>query len=62
MEIDKLKALKKFKEMQKKEEKWEPVSNIEEEKPKEDDIYKDLPKVKKWHEDYVRMWLGKKEK
>lgn len=62
-EFDKLKALKKFKEMQK----WHPVSNIPEEKcvekkdiPEEkcDDIYKDLPKVKKWHDDYVKLWLG----
>ena len=32
--------------------KWHPVSNI----PVEE-IYKDLPKVKQYHESYVKMWL-----
>ena len=32
--------------------KWSPVSNIP-----VDEIYKDLPEVKRWHESYVKMWL-----
>ena len=32
--------------------KWHPVSNIP-----VDEIYKDLPKVKQYHESYVKMWL-----
>ena len=28
---------------------WSPVSNIEE-------IYKDLPEVKRWHDEYCKMW------
>lgn len=32
--------------------KWRPVSNI----PVEE-IYKDLPEVKQFHENYVRTWL-----
>lgn len=31
---------------------WQPVSNI----PVEE-IYKDLPKVKEWHENYEKLWL-----
>ena len=31
--------------------KWRPVSNI----PVEE-IYKDLPKVKEFHENYVKLW------
>jgi hypothetical protein len=31
---------------------WSPVSNI----PVEE-IYKDLPEVKQYHESYVKMWL-----
>jgi len=34
--------------------KWRPVSNIP-----VDEIYKDLPKVKEWHENYERFWLNK---
>jgi len=34
--------------------KWHPVSNIP-----VDEIYKDLPKVKEWHENYERFWLNK---
>ena len=33
---------------------WQPVSNIP-----VDEIYKDLPKVKEWHENYERFWLNK---
>ena len=29
--------------------KWKPVSNI-------DEIYKDLPEAKEFHENYVKMW------
>lgn len=32
--------------------KWHPVSNIP-----VDEIYKDLPEVKQYHESYVKMWL-----
>lgn len=32
--------------------KWRPVSNI----PVEE-IYKDLPEAKRFHESYVKMWL-----
>lgn len=32
--------------------KWSPVSNIP-----VDEIYKDLPEVKQYHESYVKMWL-----
>ena len=31
---------------------WKPVSNIP-----VDEIYKDLPEVKQYHESYVKMWL-----
>lgn len=34
---------------------WEPVSNI----PVED-IYKDLPEVKQYHNNYVKLWLNTK--
>ena len=34
--------------------KWRPVSNI----PVEE-IYKDLPEVKRYHDDYARNWLNK---
>lgn len=34
--------------------KWRPVSNIQVE-----EIYKDLPEVKRYHDDYVRNWLNK---
>ena len=36
--------------------KWSPVSNIP-----VDDIYKDLPRVKNFHNEYVRMWLKERE-
>lgn len=36
---------------------WSPVSNI----PVEE-IYKDLPKVKRWHDSYEMMWLNKKQR
>lgn len=32
--------------------KWSPVSNIP-----IDEIYKDLPKVKEWHNNYEKLWL-----
>lgn len=32
--------------------KWQPVSNI----PTEE-IYKDLPEVKEFHDNYVKIWL-----
>ena len=32
--------------------KWHPVSNIP-----IDEIYKDLPKVKEWHNNYCKFWL-----
>lgn len=35
--------------------KWSPVSNIP-----VDDIYKDLPKVKEFHDSYCKMWLKDK--
>lgn len=35
--------------------KWHPVSNI----PVEE-IYKDLPEVKDFHDSYVRVWLNEK--
>ena len=34
--------------------KWRPVSNIP-----VDEIYKDLPEVKRYHDDYARNWLNK---
>lgn len=37
--------------------KWQPVSNI----PTEE-IYKDLPKVKEFHDNYVKIWLTSKER
>lgn len=37
--------------------KWQPVSNI----PTEE-IYKDLPKVKEYHDNYVKFWLTKRGK
>lgn len=57
-EFDKLKALQKFKELQKetpKEIHWQPVSNIP-----IDEIYKNLPKAKLFHEEYVKIWLKDK--
>ena len=35
---------------------WQPVSNIP-----VDEIYKDLPEVKQYHENYVRFWLTNKK-
>lgn len=35
--------------------KWHPVSNIP-----VDEIYKDLPEVKRYHDNYVKMWLKDK--
>ena len=32
---------------------WHPVSNI----PVEE-IYKDLPEVKRYHDDYAKLWLN----
>ena len=37
--------------------KWHPVSNIP-----VDEIYKDLPEVKRFHESYCRFWLNKKSR
>lgn len=37
--------------------KWQPVSNI----PTEE-IYKDLPKVKEYHDNFVKLWLTKRGK
>lgn len=37
--------------------KWRPVSNI----PVEE-IYKDLPKAKEFHENYVKFWLKEKSR
>ena len=34
--------------------KWRPVSNIP-----VDEIYKDLPEVKEFHDSYVKVWLKK---
>lgn len=34
---------------------WQPVSNIP-----VDEIYKDLPDVKRYHDDYVNLWLKNK--
>lgn len=34
---------------------WHPVSNI----PVEE-IYKDLPEVKQFHDSYVKIWLNEK--
>ncbi|MBO7712274.1 MAG: hypothetical protein J6S85_02150 [Methanobrevibacter sp.] len=31
---------------------WRPVSNIP-----VDEIYKDLPEVKEWHDSYIKTWL-----
>lgn len=31
---------------------WHPVSNIP-----TDEIYKDLPEVKEFHDNYVKLWL-----
>lgn len=36
---------------------WHPVSNIP-----VDEIYKDLPEVKRHHDDYVKLWLTNKGK
>ena len=36
---------------------WSPVSNI----PVEE-IYKDLPEVKRFHDEYTRFWLDKKSR
>ena len=36
---------------------WHPVSNI----PVEE-IYKDLPEVKEFHDTYVNLWLKNKER
>ena len=35
--------------------KWQPVSNI----PTEE-IYKDLPEAKRFHESYVKTWLNER--
>lgn len=35
---------------------WEPVSNI----PVEE-IYENLPEVKKFHDNFVKMWLNKEK-
>ena len=37
--------------------KWHPVSNI----PVEE-IYKDLPEVKEWHENYIKVWKIKEHR
>lgn len=37
--------------------KWHPVSNIP-----IDEIYKDLPKVKEWHENYIKVWKIKEHR
>lgn len=37
--------------------KWRPVSNI----PVEE-IYKDLPRVKEWHENYIKVWKIKEHR
>lgn len=37
--------------------KWRPVSNIP-----VDEIYKDLPKVKEWHENYIKVWKIKEHR
>lgn len=37
--------------------KWQPVSNI----PTEE-IYKDLPEVKEFHDNFVKLWLTSKER
>jgi hypothetical protein len=37
--------------------KWQPVSNI----PTEE-IYKDLPEVKNYHDSFVKIWLTNKNK
>ena len=34
---------------------WSPVSNIP-----TDEIYKDLPEVKRFHDSYVKFWLKDK--
>ena len=36
---------------------WQPVSNIP-----VDEIYKDLPEVKRYHDDYCRVWLRDKSR
>lgn len=36
---------------------WSPVSNIP-----VDEIYKDLPKVKEWHENYIKVWKIKEHR
>lgn len=36
---------------------WRPVSNIP-----VDEIYKDLPEVKRFHDSYVNMWLKEKSR
>jgi hypothetical protein len=36
---------------------WSPVSNIPVEK-----IYENLPKVKDWHDSYVKVWLKEKSR
>lgn len=36
---------------------WHPVSNIP-----TDEIYKDLPKAKEFHDNYCRFWLDKKSR
>lgn len=35
--------------------KWQPVSNIS-----TDEIYKDLPEVKRYHDDYNLLWFKNK--
>ena len=37
--------------------KWRPVSNIP-----VDEIYKDLPKVKEYHDLYEKLWLTSKKR
>lgn len=36
---------------------WQPVSNIS-----TDEIYKDLPEVKKFHDNYTQLWLKDKSR
>lgn len=54
LHINKLNGTKHEKEKKKKVEKnikWQPVSNIP-----VDEIYKDLPEVKQFHDNYVTLW------
>ena len=36
---------------------WQPVSNIS-----TDEIYKDLPEVKEFHDNYTQLWLKEKSR